>query len=249
MICASIGESSIEDCISALGKVGFAEVRLDSISGIGVGDVRRIFSLSSSGKKLIATCRKEACAGCGIAQDGGSAGSGRGAHDCAGGRSAGKILDDSLRKELLLAAIDSGAAYVDLEVEMAEGMRKEIADRAKERGCKLIVSFHDFSGTPKREELGKIVERCFSCGADVAKIACMVDSQQDNARLLGLLGEWKGLIVIGMGKKGRSTRVLAPLLGAEFTFASLGGKTAPGQMELGKMREIIERIEDELETD
>ncbi len=40
------------------------------------------------------------------------------------------------------------------------------------------------------------------------------------------------MVIIGMGEKGVITRVAAPMLGAEFTFASAetGKETAPGQI-------------------
>jgi len=51
-------------------------------------------------------------------------------------------------------------------------------------------------------------------------------------------------VVIGMGEKGRITRVMAPFLGAEFTFASpeSGGETAPGQLSVNQLNELFNVI-------
>ena len=55
MICVSIGNCSVEKCISSLRGLQFAEVRLDLLPGrVGKDEVRRIFS---SHKNLVATCR------------------------------------------------------------------------------------------------------------------------------------------------------------------------------------------------
>jgi len=55
MICTSIGNCSVEKCISSLKGLQAAEVRLDLLSGkVGKEEVRRIFSMH---KNLIATCR------------------------------------------------------------------------------------------------------------------------------------------------------------------------------------------------
>ncbi|MEM2137627.1 MAG: type I 3-dehydroquinate dehydratase, partial [Candidatus Anstonellaceae archaeon] len=141
-------------------------------------------------------------------------------------------VDDVGRKKLLLAAIENGAAFVDVEVGANEKMRGEIIAAARKRGCAAIVSFHDFEKTPASGELRRIVEQCFDSGADIAKIACKVKSKRDAARLLGLLESGRKMVVIGMGKRGKIVRIAAPLLGSQFTFASLGrGKeTADGQI-------------------
>ncbi|MEW6035262.1 MAG: type I 3-dehydroquinate dehydratase [Candidatus Micrarchaeota archaeon] len=153
------------------------------------------------------------------------------------------------RKECLSHAIEAGAGYVDIEVEAPDSYKKELIEKAREKGCTAIVSYHDYKRTPPEAELLQIIQWCFDSGADIAKIACMVHGARDNARLLGLL-DGKGIIVIGMGAKGRVTRIIAPLLGSPFTYASAGkGKeTAEGQMDkatleraIGAMREALGR--------
>lgn len=81
-------------------------------------------------------------------------------------------------------------------------------------------------------------------GADVAKVATQVNSKADNARLLSLYSNEKALVVLGMGEKGKITRLIASLLGAEFTFASMddGEATAPGQISYSKMKTLIENL-------
>ena len=155
----------------------------------------------------------------------------------------GRIPDD-VRKSMLLAAIGCKAAYVDIEMDAPEGYRNEILRKALSTGCKAILSYHDFHGTPSAGELRKIADRCFGNGADIAKISCMADSAEDNARLLGLLDYGKPLIVLGMGENGRLARIVAPLLGSEFTYASLeaGSETAPGQMDMLEVKRLMELL-------
>lgn len=143
------------------------------------------------------------------------------------------------RKRLLVAAIEAGAAYVDIEADSDGSFKREIIEKARSRSCAVIVSFHDYEGTPEREELLSIVSLCFESGGDMAKIACTVNSGRDNARLLGLLDSGRDIIVIGMGEKGRITRIVAPLLGSPFTYAApaRGRETADGQLD----RETLEK--------
>ena len=118
------------------------------------------------------------------------------------------------------------------------------------------MSFHDYAKTPARHELEGIVDACFEAGADIVKIACMAHSETDNARLLGLLDDSRKVVVIGMGRKGRITRIVAPLLGSPFTFASLskGKETAAGQIDRkaleGLLRNLAEsQIKSEVEVE
>jgi 3-dehydroquinate dehydratase-1 len=116
-------------------------------------------------------------------------------------------------------------------LESSSDFKTPLIKFAKKQNCRVIISFHDFKKTPSKEELDAIVNSCFSQGADIAKIACMANSHRDSVRLLSLLDSDKTVLPIGMGEKGRITRVAAPLMGSPFTFASLlkDDNTAPGQ--------------------
>lgn len=153
-------------------------------------------------------------------------------------------MDDEERAEFLIEAIESGAAYVDIEVESRKLYREKIIEKARGRGCKVIISYHNFERTPSDEDLERIMELCVRLGGDVVKIACKSNSPSDNARLLGLLGKRKNLIIIGMGEIGRITRVVAPLLGAPFSYASLSDNlaTAEGQLDLDHLRRLVEEL-------
>ncbi len=150
-------------------------------------------------------------------------------------------LKDSDRAEFLIAAIESGASYVDLEVDSTKGYRDMIIKKAREVGCKVILSYHNYSTTPSDPDLKNVVKRCRDQGAHLVKIACKTNSYSDSARLLGLLGHEKNLIVIGMGEKGKITRAVAPILGSPFTYAALteGMETADGQIEVKKLKKMI----------
>lgn len=160
-------------------------------------------------------------------------------------------VPDEERGRLLVAAIEAGAAYVDVEVEAEAAYREKIVAKAHAMGCMIIVSFHDHERTPERSELEARLSECFGAGADIAKIACMARTDRDNARLLGLLDEDRRVVVIGMGPVGRITRVLAPMLGSPFTFASLGKgrETAEGQMDSTTLEGLIEMVRKETNAD
>ena len=70
----------------------------------------------------------------------------------------------------------------------------------------------------------------------------MVNNHSDIAKLVRLMVK-KTLnqkrIVIGMGGKGKITRIIGPLMGNYLTYASTEfGQSAPGQIEIRKLKEI-----------
>lgn len=154
-------------------------------------------------------------------------------------------ISDKKKFSLLLAAVSAGARFVDLELEWTGPLRASLIGIAQSAGCKVIVSHHDFEKTPRRADLELTLRKCFESGADIAKIACRVRRRGDNARLLGLLDMGKPLVIVGLGKLGRITRIVGPLVGSPFTYAALrpGKEVAEGQLDYGFLSKIIKRLE------
>jgi len=153
-------------------------------------------------------------------------------------------ISDNQRKDLLKTAINSGATYVDIEFDADYGFKHEIISSALNKKCDVIISYHNFNQTPSREQLKIIVSQSFDMGAHVAKLACMVQKPEDNASLLSVYEPGKRIVSVGMGELGKISRIAAPFLGAEFTFASSTDEfaTAPGQISYTKLRTILELL-------
>lgn len=139
---------------------------------------------------------------------------------------------DKERMEKLKLAILAGAGLVEIEYEAEEEFMEEMVPFARGNECRVIISHHDREKTPVKRELEQIVKDCAMCGADIVKVVCKVNSTEDNARILSLYSLGRNIIAIGLGNLGKITRIAAPLMGAEFTYASLGKglETADGQM-------------------
>ncbi len=217
MICVSIGKINYPDLLFLLNNEQLVEIRLD-MNDFSDDEIRTIFSSTA---KTIATCRPG-------------------------------TFTETERIEKLKTCIKAGASYVDLELGTDEEYLKELRTLSGENECKIIISCHDQKKTPSISELKKIYESCSEKGADIVKIACNIISGSDNARLLSLydfedLSEKIPLIAIGMGEKGKITRLAVPLLGAPFTYASLndGKETAKGQISKSILKEIYKLITDE----
>ena len=150
----------------------------------------------------------------------------------------------SERVHKLKLAIESGATYVDIEYESDDDFRNAMSEFAHAHQCDVILSYHNYEMTPELDELEKIMHKCFELGADIAKIATMVKVNRDNSKILSLYKAPGRLVAIGMGELGKISRIVAPFLGAEFTYAALtdDSVTAPGQISYDKLNQYILEI-------
>lgn len=160
-----------------------------------------------------------------------------------GGRFKGT---EKRRLAILREAIDRGAEFVDVEKASDRRLLRELW--ANKKKTRLILSFHDFQKTPTARELEGLMEQMRCLEPDVVKIVTFVRAWEDNFRLLALLSRAKKLkqitVAFGMGPKGKISRILAPLMGSPWTYASAdqGRTSAPGQMTVEDMRTIWERM-------
>jgi 3-dehydroquinate dehydratase I len=155
-------------------------------------------------------------------------------------------FDDRTKLAFLETAVRAGASDVDIEHDFAPPLRARLIRTARAASVKVLMSFHDAAKTPPEPALERTIEKCLREGADAVKIACRVRVPADTARLLGLLDGRRPLVVVGMGRQGKIARIVAPLVGGLFTYASLGPgrETADGQIERGDLREIWDRLND-----
>ncbi len=143
------------------------------------------------------------------------------------------------RHQTLLDAAKKGFEYVD--VDLSSPKHEETIGKLKQLGTKPIVSYHRFDGSLTIAEMGKILEQQISSGADVCKIVTTANKIEDNLSTLNFISAMSSrlkLVCFCMGEKGKISRLLSPLFGAFFTFASLeqGSETAVGQMSIQEMK-------------
>ena len=131
-----------------------------------------------------------------------------------------------------------------LDVELATDAvwRRELAARRGE--TKLILSWHDFAGTPDAARLAAVLEEMLAAEADIVKLVTLAQQPADNLRLLSLIprakAQGKEIIAFCMGPLGKWSRVAAPLLGSWLTFApfSKPGASAPGQLTVNDLKRV-----------
>ena len=159
-----------------------------------------------------------------------------------GGFFSGK---EETRLQILTEAAQAGFDYVDVELN-TKNVRKYV-NRLKSNGSRVIVSHHDQKTTPDLAALESILEKAKKAGADVCKIVTTAKSYEDNLRSLVLVNKHAKktkLICFAMGRLGILSRILSPIYGAYFTFASsgFGAETAPGQISISTLRTFYEEL-------
>ena len=146
--------------------------------------------------------------------------------------------NEARRIERLLRAIDLGAEMVDVEFKTKN--LNNIVPLVKKR-AKCILSFHDTEKTPQLRELKSIVDGQIKAGADICKVVTTAVNYHDNLTVLELVRAFHThrIVSFAMGQSGQTSRVLSPLVGGDFTYASIeeGKESAPGQITVKQMIE------------
>jgi len=159
-------------------------------------------------------------------------------------QSAGKVKKEAIltcrKKEFILKAFNLGFDYFDIDLSLIKDFNfLNFKD-------KIIVSFHNFKKTPMIVTLRKIIKQMRKFNVRVIKIATMINDDQDIKNLFKILLDKKKdeqMIIVGMGEKGKITRVVGPLLGSFLTFASTQyGESAPGQIRIEKLKKIYQAL-------
>ena len=150
---------------------------------------------------------------------------------------------EARRVEKLLQAIELGADIVDIELRTRN--LEKIVQLIKRR-TKCLLSFHDLEKTPSLDEMKGIVQRQLKAGADICKMVTTAQGFEDNLTVLQLISEFPGvrLVSFAMGALGSMSRVLCPLVGGDFTYASIekGKESAQGQITVRDLIKIYEMV-------
>lgn len=166
MICTTIQNRNLEEIMNLL-ENSAPRIQMAEIRldrcPLGIEDIECLFS--SSDTPLVATCRVS------DAEDSG--------------------WEEAESK--LTAAVEAGAAFMDLEIEAPKEIGKRLRRACTEYGVTMIRSSHFFAGTPSDDVLRKTVEKCRKFGGEIVKIVTMAKSEGDVARVLGLYSTVQGL--------------------------------------------------------
>lgn len=149
------------------------------------------------------------------------------------------VGSEQKRISMLLSVIEYADA-VDIELRSAE--RDFVIENARKSGTVSIVSYHDFAGTPPKEQMLEILKEARSIG-DIPKLAVMAISLSDVILLLEVtIQAQKPLCTVAMGSLGKHSRVIAPLYGSVLTYGYVGTAKAPGQLSVRELRTALDTL-------
>lgn len=159
MICTTIQNRTLEEIMNLL-ETSEPRIQMAEIRldrcQLTIEEIEYLFS--SSDTPLVATCR--------VVDDGNG------------------TWEEA--EEKLTAAVEAGAAFLDLEIEAPKEIGKRLRRACTEYGTTMIRSSHFFAGTPSDDVLRGTVEKCRKFGGEIVKIAAMAKSEEDVARVLAL---------------------------------------------------------------
>ncbi len=161
---------------------------------------------------------------------------------------------DYIREEL------SDGIYDLLDVEVysksLDGPDEEILsliDKVKDRTT--LMSCHLDRGPESLDEVVKRLKEMNSWPGDIVKLVYKVDSEEECRRIIcaSALHKEEGKVLpfalIGMGKKGSMSRICGEVTGQSFTFATVETSSDIGQVEIGRLRDILYGIHNELQKE
>jgi 3-dehydroquinate dehydratase I len=158
-----------------------------------------------------------------------------------------KDISNEYYLELNTAVIETKAIdFIDIELFNDENTVKALVEIAHSNSIYAIISNHDFSKTPAKDEIVFRLRNAIELGADIPKIAVMPNNSKDVLTLLSattLINEQYGdipVITISMGGLGTVSRFTGEVFGSSLTFAAgRSGGSAPGQLSVSELRELL----------
>ncbi len=161
------------------------------------------------------------------------------------GNLAADRMDDDARAELLLLAVDAGAAACDIMGDLYDPAPRErtrdrqaiekqrrLIDRIHAKGAEVVMSSHAPNEFLTGEEILEHLSDFVSRGADIPKIVARADSDDEVVEAFRttvlLKRELKAPFVhLCSGRYGRLQRFVAPSLGAALTFGMENSAQGP----------------------
>lgn len=150
--------------------------------------------------------------------------------------------------ELNVAVARSGDAdAIDVEIFAGDDIARANIEAIHAAGCAIVGSNHDFNGTPPKNELVRRLIKMQEMDADIPKIAVMPKSHADVIALLDATQEMtyhhadRPIITMSMAD-GVISRLSGEYFGSAMTFGAVGQVSAPGQIPVEKLRQVLDII-------
>lgn len=148
-------------------------------------------------------------------------------------------------KDLLMDIITKcDIDIIDIEYMTAGKLLPEMVECAGAHQKTVLLSQHDFKGTPEVEEMQKLLYRMHSAGGEILKLAYAPEDAGDVIKMLKIVEMAKEaignkIIGISMGEIGKVTRLTGGAFGSCLTYGYLTKNTAPGQVHAADIKAAL----------
>lgn len=149
-------------------------------------------------------------------------------------------------EELNIRATRTGYVdMIDVELYSGDAIVQRIIHGAHAAGVKVIASNHDFHQTPCKDEIIARLLRMQELGADILKMAVMPENPQDVLTLLSATEKMvsehatQPVVTMSMGGTGVISRLCGQVFGSAMTFGAAGKASAPGQIDVQNLNQIL----------
>lgn len=162
-----------------------------------------------------------------------------------------KVISDDAYIALNSLAAEHGLAdALDVELFRGDEIVRQIIACAHSHDVRVVVSNHNFTLTPDKNEIVSRLCRAQELGGDILKIAVMPNSPADVLTLLSATEQAhrtcnQPLITMSMGALGAVSRVSGELFGSSVTFGAAGAASAPGQLGAAELAGILKALRTE----
>ncbi|MFC6653282.1 type I 3-dehydroquinate dehydratase [Paenibacillus rhizoplanae] len=157
-----------------------------------------------------------------------------------------KEISSAYYFRLIQAAVESGLVdMVDVELFQEEAEVRRLIAAAHGQAVFVILSNHDFDGTPSEDEIVSRLRRAQELGGDLPKIAVMPQGPADVLTLLAATNRMqeqyadRPIITMSMAGEGVISRLAGEIFGSALTFGAAHKPSAPGQVAVADLRRVL----------
>ena len=137
---------------------------------------------------------------------------------------------------------------VDVEIFSGDDVVRANVENIHLAGKLVVGSNHDFFKTPDKDELVRRMVKMQEMGADLPKIAVMPQNKADVLTLLAATEEMsrvyadRPIITMSMAGDGVISRLCGEVFGSSMTFGAVGQASAPGQIPVNQLLDVLALI-------
>lgn len=143
---------------------------------------------------------------------------------------------------------NGGIDMIDVEHDRGEAVCRQLLKNAHLHSMPVIISKHHMTSTPEDDLMTAEIRTMTELGGDICKLAVLPQDKEDVVRLLMLTEQLSRdfqdipIVTVSMSGLGVISRISGEISGSAITYASAGKASAPGQIEIGELQDLLQKV-------